>query len=66
MPIYEFKCDNCGKITEQLSNNNKLTIIKCPECDLGTATKIISVVEFNKIELKSQRIFGHGDSGIRK
>lgn len=41
MPIYEYRCANCGKITEKISNT-KVINIDCPDCG-ARAEKIVSV-----------------------
>ena len=32
MPIYEYKCSNCGKRTELLARSSKNARMKCPDC----------------------------------
>lgn len=32
MPMYEYKCKNCGKIFVELRKINEETKIECPEC----------------------------------
>jgi putative FmdB family regulatory protein len=47
MPIYEYACENCGKVTEKLvniSSDNQET--DCPECG-GKAVKIMSASAFH-------------------
>ncbi len=41
MPIYEFKCQDCGKISEILvfSSENQ---IECPECNSNNLKKLMS------------------------
>jgi len=47
MPIYEYACEKCGKVTEKLvsisADNGE---IECPECD-GKAAKIMSATAFH-------------------
>jgi putative FmdB family regulatory protein len=45
MPIYEFKCDVCGKVTERISKVD-YDMISCPDCDFGMARRIISKTSF--------------------
>jgi len=46
MPIYEFRCPKCGKITELLHlHTTEPYKIKCSECDLD-CEKIISRSSF--------------------
>ena len=43
MPIYEYKCKNCGKISEFLEGVGEGKIEKvCKHCDSRELTKIIS------------------------
>lgn len=45
MPIREFKCTNCEKITEKIIKNNLITP---PVCECGRLTvEIISKTNFN-------------------
>lgn len=47
MPIYEFKCDKCGKIFERLvfpSDNNKFV---CPYCGGSVNKKLMSSFSFS-------------------
>jgi putative FmdB family regulatory protein len=41
MPIFEYKCENCGKITEKFMVENVKTI-NCPSCN-SISNKIFSV-----------------------
>ncbi len=41
MPIYEFRCTCCDRVTEKISNS-KLTEIECPKCQ-GKSTRIVSM-----------------------
>lgn len=47
MPIYEYSCEKCGKVTEKLvsisADNGQ---IECPECS-GTAVKKMSASAFH-------------------
>lgn len=47
MPIYEFKCDRCMKITvRSLPISSKQDTVKCQFCDDLTAKRMISVTNF--------------------
>lgn len=47
MPIYEFECKNCKKITQKyLPINSKIKICECKHCG-SRAKKILSSVIFN-------------------
>lgn len=52
--IYEYRCEECRKVTEQFTNNMNLIEIKCPRCG-GRATKILSTFTFNFYDLKKRR-----------
>ncbi|PLX91546.1 MAG: hypothetical protein C0620_11095 [Desulfuromonas sp.] len=41
MPIYEYRCKNCGKTTEKRAKSGQQEII-CPHCQ-STAERIVSV-----------------------
>ncbi len=47
MPIYEFRCNGCGKKFEELvlSSSEK---IKCPKCRKARVTRLMSAFSFNK------------------
>lgn len=43
MPIYEFRCLNCGKLFEKLFlNPNEEANVECPECRSSTFERVIS------------------------
>ncbi len=42
MPIFEYKCARCGKVTEALVRNPADEPTKCPECGADKPEKIIS------------------------
>jgi putative FmdB family regulatory protein len=46
MPIYEYKCSSCGKVTERMESINSTEKVKeCPECH-GKSERIMSVSGF--------------------
>jgi len=45
MPIYEFKCRKCNKITAQITQELLKPAIQCPHCG-ETADRIISRSNF--------------------
>src|SRR4029078_5972779 len=45
MPIYEFKCDSCGTVTERLQKMDDAPLKKCPKCG-GKVVKIFSRSSF--------------------
>ena len=42
MPIFEYKCNECDKIFEELTFNNSSGPLPCPECTSDNTTKIMS------------------------
>jgi putative FmdB family regulatory protein len=44
MPIYEYKCDDCGNVEEKYFHNEftRLLTIKCPHCFYGICHRVIS------------------------
>ena len=45
MPIYEYKCDECGKHLEVIQRISDARLDKCPECE-GRLSKLISNSSF--------------------
>ncbi|MDD5459307.1 MAG: zinc ribbon domain-containing protein [Phycisphaerae bacterium] len=43
MPVFEYKCRNCGKISEFLENVTKKTKKTCPACSEGKLDRQFSV-----------------------
>lgn len=41
MPIYEYSCNQCNKVTEKISNSTQKNI-QCPDCG-GHADRIVSI-----------------------
>lgn len=41
MPIYEYRCNRCGEISEILLKSMNAKAV-CPMCDSGDLTKLIS------------------------
>ncbi|HOO14934.1 MAG TPA: zinc ribbon domain-containing protein [Candidatus Marinimicrobia bacterium] len=50
MPIYEFECQNCGRVFEELvfSKNFSENGITCPHCGFKQAKKLISAPALSK------------------
>jgi len=46
MPIYEFKCQNCGTITEKWQKIEDPYPTDCPVCNKGKLDKIMSTTGF--------------------
>lgn len=45
MPVYEFECESCGQVTEELVRMDTKSI-KCPKCT-QKAKKIMSLCAFD-------------------
>lgn len=52
MPIYDFKCDSCETITEELVKSSVRTI-KCVNCG-GKASRQLSAPRVNWLEMGAQ------------
>ena len=46
MPIYEYKCSNCGQQFEKIQKFSDDPLQKCPKCDKNTLNKLISSPSF--------------------
>ncbi len=46
MPIYEYECTNCGKITEEIQKFSDAPFTKCKSCS-GKLHKLISHSSFH-------------------
>lgn len=46
MPIYEYKCENCGDTFEVLQKFNEDPLTECMLCHEGPVKKLISVSSF--------------------
>jgi putative FmdB family regulatory protein len=46
MPIYEYECKKCGRITEALQGFNDPPLKKCKYCKTGKLEKLISLSSF--------------------
>ena len=46
MPIYEYKCSNCGHQFEKIQKFSDEPRKKCPNCDKNTLNKLISSPSF--------------------
>lgn len=42
MPIYEYRCMDCGKASEVLLRNPDSESIKCPACGSGNLERLLS------------------------
>lgn len=41
MPIYEYKCEECGAVSEHLVKNDQVKVV-CKECDSSDLKRMIS------------------------
>ena len=46
MPIYEYRCDNCGHELEAIQKLSEDPLTRCPKCDTDNLTKKISAAGF--------------------
>ena len=46
MPIYEYKCSNCGHQFEKIQKFSDDQLKKCPNCDKNALNKLISSPSF--------------------
>jgi putative FmdB family regulatory protein len=44
MPIYEFKCDECGTVFEVLCRDANSSECRCPDCASEKCRRLISLV----------------------
>jgi putative FmdB family regulatory protein len=62
MPIYEFECESCHKITEVVQSISAPPLSHCPECN-GSVKKLISQSSF---QLKGGGWYADGYSSPSK
>ncbi|MBK1722887.1 FmdB family zinc ribbon protein [Thiocystis violacea] len=46
MPIYEYRCDECGHELEKMQKISDAPLIDCPECGKPALKKLISAAGF--------------------
>ena len=46
MPIYEYKCSNCGHRLEKLQKMSDEPLKECPECNEASLSKLVSASSF--------------------
>ena len=55
MPIYEYRCDDCGHELEALQKIADAALTDCPECDQSSLKKLISAVGFTRLDQTERR-----------
>ncbi|GGA76463.1 zinc ribbon domain-containing protein [Neiella sp. HB171785] len=46
MPIYEYRCDDCGHELEKLQKMSDAPLTECPACNNSSLKKLISAAGF--------------------
>ncbi len=46
MPIYEYKCSDCGHVLDALQGVNDAPLEECPKCSKNSLKKLISAPNF--------------------
>ena len=46
MPIYEYRCENCGHEMEAIQKISEAPLVDCPQCETARLRKKISAVAF--------------------
>lgn len=46
MPIYEYRCQNCGFQKEYIQRMSDATLTDCPECKQATFSKMVTAAGF--------------------
>lgn len=46
MPIYEYRCDNCGHELEEMQKLSDSPLTDCPECKTSSLKKMVSAAGF--------------------
>ncbi len=46
MPIYEYRCTECGHELEKLQKLSDPPLVECPACGMAAMTKLISAAGF--------------------
>jgi putative FmdB family regulatory protein len=61
MPIFEYKCSNCGKISEFLVSGGGNKKLNCPDCGSSKLEKQLSVFSAQVKEGQSKKCHGCTD-----
>jgi len=62
MPIYEYKCDKCGKLSEFLENSSARANKRCAYCGSRNLTRQLSVFSAGVKQGDSKRCHGCSDN----
>ena len=46
MPIYEYACQSCGHVVDELQKMNEPPLVDCPECSKPELKKLVSAPNF--------------------
>ena len=75
MPIYEYRCEECGHEMEKLQKMSDPALTECPECKQDALKKVISAAGFRlkgggwyETDFKSgkkKNVHDSGDSGSK-
>jgi putative FmdB family regulatory protein len=63
MPIFEFKCDKCGKEFERIVFGSEDSGICCPDCGCNETRKVLSVFSCSGMGKESATSCGSPSSG---
>ncbi|MBW2031000.1 MAG: zinc ribbon domain-containing protein [Deltaproteobacteria bacterium] len=57
MPIYEYRCKECGQVSEYLTNTGGDQVVACKNCGSHRMEKLLSVPSL--LSRNAERIPGH-------
>ena len=63
MPIYEFSCDECGRVFDLMILGQGQVEMKCPDCGCAEVTKLISTTS-HTVGLSTLRTGDGGRGGV--
>ncbi len=50
MPIYDYRCNQCGMISEMLVRVSRDEAVRCPDCGSGDVERLISASYMIKMD----------------
>ncbi len=62
MPIYEYRCRECGKVNEVLVFSSTLDSVTCPDCGSADMVKLMSATS-SITGQQTHNLPGPGDTG---